>query len=164
MVYGSATPRLEGGGGFCHGPRRLRWAVGYMPAFVLTLLLAPGAEGGFTWFTDAVNINPSTTGSWQDIDLSAIVPAGATGVVVEFDNTASGDYRAVVRGKEDTRDYMSNASYNTIKEKRSRFQIVKLDANRFIEGWISNQNVDIFAGSRSIPTREQSAARLTDAY
>ncbi len=144
MVYGSATQRLEGGGGFCHGPGRLRWAVGYMLAFVLTLLPAPGAEGGFTWFTDAVNINPSTTGSWQDIDLSAIVPADATGVVVEFDNTADSDYRAVVRGKEDTRDYMSNASYNTIKVKRSRFQIVKLDASRFIEGWITNQNVDIW--------------------
>ena len=102
------------------------------------------SSGGFTWFTDAIDVSPGTTGSWQDIDLSAIVPTGATGVIVEFDNTNDSIYQAVVRGKEDTRNYMSNASYNTIKEKRSRFQIVKLDSNRLIEGWISNANVDIW--------------------
>jgi len=89
-----------------------------------------------------LDISLTSTG-WQDIDLSLLVPADATGVVVEIANTHTGNiYRGVLRGKEDTRDYMSNTSYNAISELNHRYQIVKLDSNLCIEGYIDNTSVD----------------------
>ena len=55
---------------------------------------------GFSWFTTAKDISLTTTGSWQDIDLSAYVPAGATGAVVEVVHTGTTNgLSGVVRGK-----------------------------------------------------------------
>ena len=71
---------------------------------------------GFVWHTNACDISLTTTGSWQDIDLSQngsdgdcsgvpLVPVGATGAVVEVVNTGTTEGRSgVVRAKEDTRD------------------------------------------------------------
>tara|TARA_Y100000758_G_scaffold200808_1_gene143444 strand:- start:85 stop:579 length:495 start_codon:yes stop_codon:yes gene_type:complete len=49
-----------------------------------------GADG-FFWFIDAPDISLTTTGSWQDIDLSANVPTGTTGAVVQIINTGTFD-------------------------------------------------------------------------
>ncbi len=58
-------------------------------ALITSSLFAPQrALGGFTWLPAAVDMNFNTTLSWTDIDLSLLVPAGATGVVVEIANTA----------------------------------------------------------------------------
>ena len=74
-----------------------------------------GADG-FFWFIDAPDISLTTTGSWQDIDLSANVPTGTTGAVVEIINTGTFDIQSgLVRGKEDTRDYMSNVLFEEIE-------------------------------------------------
>ena len=99
------------------------------------------ATGGFTWLVTPSDISLGSTG-WQDIDLSTLVPAGATGVVVEIANTDSSVRRGVLRGKEDTREYMFDTSWNAISELCHRYQIVKLDSNRFIEGYINNTSVD----------------------
>ncbi|HAL47898.1 MAG TPA: hypothetical protein DCP37_09105 [Dehalococcoidia bacterium] len=78
--------------------------------------------GGFTWLVNAEDISLSTTNSWQDIDLSPYVPAGATGAIVEVVNTGnSSSYSGVVRGKEDARDYMSNTSYEEIESETHRW-------------------------------------------
>ena len=70
----------------------------------------------FFWFIDAPDISLTTTGSWQDIDLSANVPTGTTGAVVEIINTGTFDtHSGLVRGKEDTRDYMSNVLFEEIE-------------------------------------------------
>ena len=74
-----------------------------------------GADG-FFWFIDAPDISLTTTGSWQDIDLSANVTTGTTGAVVEIINTGTFDTQSgLVRGKEDTRDYMSNVLFEEIE-------------------------------------------------
>ena len=102
----------------------------------------PTADG-FVWFVNAIDISLSATSTWQDIDLSPNIPVGATGAIVEIVNTGvSSDYSAVVRGKEDTRDYMSNAAYQEIESKTHRWQIVKVDANRLIQGYIENGEID----------------------
>ena len=67
---------------------------------------------GFFWFTDAVDISLITALSWEDIDLTDEVPEGTTGAIIEIINTGTeGTQSGVVRGKEDTRDYMSNTAY-----------------------------------------------------
>ena len=101
------------------------------------------SEWGFVWFTNANDISLSTTGSWQDIDLSPYLPVGTTGAIVELVNTSTGSaYSGVVRGKEDTRDYMSNASFEDIRAGTHRYQIVKVDSNRLLQGYIENVQID----------------------
>lgn len=98
---------------------------------------------GFFWFTNAMDISLITALSWQDIDLTDEVPEGTTGAIVEIINTAtSGTLSGVVRGKEDTRDYMSNTNYEEIEEETHRWQIVKVDSNRVIQGYVEDTQID----------------------
>jgi len=98
---------------------------------------------GFFWFTNAYDISLTTTGSWEDIDLSAYVPAGTSGVVVEVVNTANiNDLSGVVRGKEDTRNYMSNPLFEAMAKETHRWQIVKVDSDRLIQGYIEDVAID----------------------
>ena len=98
---------------------------------------------GFVWFTNATDISLTTTGSWQDIDLAASLPEGATGAIVEVVNTgSSSDYSGMVRGKNDTRDYLSNILFEEIQASTHRWQMVQVDPNRQIQGYIENIEID----------------------
>ncbi len=98
---------------------------------------------GFVWLDPAVDISLTPIDSWKNINLSAYVPNGATGAVVEVVKTdITGDHTGVVRAKEDTRDYMSSPSFQEIEAGTHRWQIVKLDNTRSIQGHISNTSVD----------------------
>ena len=98
---------------------------------------------GFFWFTNATDISLTTTGSWQNIDLSAYVPKGTSGAIVELVHTGSSTaYSGVVRGKEDTRDYMSDGNFEEIEQETHRWQIVKVDSNLLIQGYIENTEID----------------------
>ena len=97
---------------------------------------------GFSWFVNAVDIGAITIDSWQDIDLSTIVPEGTTGAIVEIINTSTTDYTGVVRGKEDTRDYVSSNNNQEVEDETHRWQIVKVDSNRIIQGHIEHRQVD----------------------
>ena len=98
-------------------------------------------EEGFTWLTQADDISVTTAGSWQDIDLSSYVPSNAAGVVVELINTDNATHRAFVRGKEDTRDYMSGPQDGRLRNRTHRWQMVKLDSNRTIQGYVNDTSV-----------------------
>ena len=100
------------------------------------------ALGGFTWFTTARDLSLSTPGSWRDIDLLPFVPAGATGAIVEVVNTGTSDHRAVVRGKEDSRDYVFGSSDQEIEGETHRWQIVKMNSNLLINGFTDSTLVD----------------------
>ena len=100
------------------------------------------AASGFYWFVNAIDISMGRTGTWRDIDLSDHVPKGTTGAIVEIINTTTGKRSGVVRGKEDTRDYMSNANYQEVEDETHRWQIVKVDANRIIQGYIEHKQID----------------------
>lgn len=107
------------------------------------LASSPFSTKGFFWFTTAYDISLTTTASWQDIDLSPYVPAGATGAIIEVVNTGTTNaISGVVRGKEDTRNYMSNLSFEEIEEESHRWQIVKVDSNVLIQGYIENTEID----------------------
>ena len=64
-------------------------------------------------------------------------------MIVEVVNSDTGiDYTGVPRAKEDTRDYMSNAAFQEIYRSTHRWQMIKLDSNRRIQGHVSNVAVD----------------------
>ncbi|MCH7737496.1 MAG: hypothetical protein IH872_08870 [Chloroflexi bacterium] len=101
------------------------------------------ADLGFVWTVNATDISLGVTGSWQDIDLSAAVPSGASGAIIEVVNTGSvGSYSGMVRGKDDTRDYMSDAENGLIYPSSHRWQVVKIDSGRLVQGYIENMDID----------------------
>lgn len=105
--------------------------------------VTPFGPDGFFWFPDAPDISLTVTDSWEDIDLSAYVPTGTSGAVVEIINTGTmGTLSGVVRGKEDTRDYMAVAAYEEVEDDTHRWQIVKADSNRTIQGYIEDVQID----------------------
>ncbi len=124
------------------------------PAYITASATANGAaspvvhaEGavatGFSWFTTAVDISLATTGSWQDIDLSPYLPVATTGAVVELVNTGlSSTISGVIRGTQDARNYMSSVLYEEFEAETHRWQIVKVDDNRLIEGYIESTDID----------------------
>ena len=99
---------------------------------------------GFFWFTNAYDISLTTTGlPWQDIDLSVHVPAGTTGAIVDVVHTGTTDaISGLVRGKPDTREYMSDTRFEALQKNTHRWQIVKVDSNRLIQGYIENVAID----------------------
>ena len=103
-----------------------------------------GADWGFTWLDSPIEKTYTTTSQWIDLDLSGDVPASATGVIVAEVSDTSSDLHIVVRGKEDTNDYMSSTSYCEFEDETWRMQIVKLDANRYIQYWSDNTALRLF--------------------
>jgi hypothetical protein len=101
------------------------------------------ADFGFVWSTNADDLTLPFTDLWWDIDLSAYVPVGATGAIVEVVNTGVGLAGGVVRGKEDPRNYMFNPSFGPIllEPETHQWQIVKVDGNRLIQGYITSTDI-----------------------
>ncbi|NQW22663.1 MAG: hypothetical protein HQ475_04365 [SAR202 cluster bacterium] len=98
---------------------------------------------GFVWSENATDISLVTTGSWQDIDLSAAVPAGAAGAIVEVVNAGTvGTYSGMVRGKNDTNNYMADPLNGLVYPSSHRWQVVAIDSNRTIQGYIENADID----------------------
>jgi hypothetical protein len=94
---------------------------------------------GFNLFTNGIDVTPTTTGSWVDVDVSSYVPSGSTGAILKIVNTTSSAYRAEVRKNGGTQDIglMIAASYY-------RVAFVMLDADRIFEAYIGNTGVKIY--------------------
>lgn len=95
---------------------------------------------GFTFFTNAIDKTPGTTNSWQDVDCSANIPSGSTGVILKIVNTSStvGD-RAEVRknGSSDDIGLIIVTQY-------TRYAFVGVDENRIFEAYIANTAFKIY--------------------
>ena len=59
-----------------------------------------------------------------------------------INNDINTNYSGVVRGKEDIRDYMSNPSYKEVQVQTHRWQMVKVDNNLLIQGYIENTQIE----------------------
>ena len=103
------------------------------------------ADFGFVWSSNATDISIPVTGTgvWNNIDLSAHIPTTATGAVVEIVNAGStSNYSGVVRGTEDTNDYMSNLEFQRLYASSHRWQVVKVDSSQTIQGFIEHEDID----------------------
>ena len=65
-----------------------------------------------------------------------------TGFYEGINDGSDGDNRGVVRGKEDTRDYMSDSDAQRVEGKSHRYQVVKLNSARVIQGYITDVDID----------------------
>ncbi|MBT4073134.1 MAG: hypothetical protein HOE75_05585 [Chloroflexi bacterium] len=94
---------------------------------------------GFVWLDNGVDITPGTIDSWQVIDLSASVPAGTTGAIVELINThPSNAVSGVVRGGDDTTEYMPDASAQKLAGHTHRWQVVEVNSALEIQGYVES--------------------------
>jgi hypothetical protein len=93
---------------------------------------------GITWL-EPTDLGLTTTGAWTDVDVSASVPEGATGVILHIVNSSTTYYRNGVRknGSSDNRNMIlfSHSHYWTM---------VGVDADRVFEAYIANVAVDIY--------------------
>jgi hypothetical protein len=88
---------------------------------------------------DPVEVTPGTAGSWQDVDASGSVPAGATGVILHCVDTSSNAYALGLRKNGSTDDRYSN-----IKGTHC-WAAIGVDANRVFEAYVgSTSYIDIY--------------------
>lgn len=94
-------------------------------------------------YIDPVQLTISSIGSWIDIDVSAHIPAGATGVILHVENvsTNSADiYDISFRKNGSTDGYSGKINFNT-----HEFFFVGVDANRIFEIFTVNiLNVNVY--------------------
>jgi len=90
--------------------------------------------GYFTWetfFTNYIEVTPGTTG-WRDVDVSAHVPAGTTGVILDIQNVDTSNRYYAVRKKGSTDD----RSTLRIHQGCHTYAVVGVDNNRQFQAYI----------------------------
>ena len=88
-----------------------------------------------------VEVTPGTAGSWQDVNVSAYVPSGATGVILHIVNTSTGTtYALGIRKNGSTDDRHPN-----LTNAAHLWAPIGIDANRVFEAYIgSTTYIDIY--------------------
>src|SRR3989344_4521565 len=101
---------------------------------VFYLFSALPAEADVFNYITPVNATPITANSWQDVDVSAYVPSGATGVIlhVDVDNGYTGGLGLRKNGSTDTGRGGLYANGNN----QHFWTMAGLDANRIFEAYI----------------------------
>ncbi len=81
---------------------------------LLSILLSSGplfgASPAFNYLTPPIEITPSLNNTWEDVDTSVLFTAGATGVIVQFENTGLADTDWGVRPKGSVRSFFATGS------------------------------------------------------
>jgi hypothetical protein len=93
---------------------------------------------GLNFLGNAIDKTPSA-GSWQDVDCSTNVPAGATGVILEVQNTGAAAYNAAFRKNGSSED----RTQNTLASQQQAVY-VGLDSNRIFEAYIGDATVKLW--------------------
>jgi len=97
-------------------------------------------RSGFYFFKNDYDVSPAT-GSWQEVDVSAYIPPGSTGVILDLHNKqASGQYVDVRKNGSSDDDY----AYSIIFGGSHRYAVVGVDENRVFEVKKSHANVKIW--------------------
>jgi hypothetical protein len=114
------------------------WLQGYLPSGQGAMFDAPTEK------------TPAAAGSWQDVDCSDIIPAGAVAAILEVRNTGSSlDRIACVRKKGSSDDFSAT---NKVIALRHQHAVVGLDSSRFFQAYVEHATeVDIFVLGYILP-------------
>ncbi|HEY4714390.1 MAG TPA: hypothetical protein VIH30_09165 [Aquirhabdus sp.] len=99
-------------------------------------------NSGLICFENAYEITPATTGSYVDVDVSPFVPAGASGVLLEFSNYDQSAARKFSARKKGSTDDHYELLYNGIGGHNYFF--CGLDSNRKLQVKIETSNCKIW--------------------
>jgi hypothetical protein len=106
------------------------WVQGYIPSSQCLMADTPTEK------------SPGTAGSWQDVDCSAIIPAGALAAILLIRNTSAANWIACVRKKGSADDFSAS---NKCTQTRQYHAVVGLDGSRIFQAYVEHATeVDIF--------------------
>ena len=92
------------------------------------------------FLTNSVDKSPAS-GAWTDVDVSANIPSGAVGAIVELVNTSgSTAYGGGVRNNGSTDTF----TFGGVRANDHYYQVCGVDANRVFEAWISNTAIQVW--------------------
>jgi hypothetical protein len=114
------------------------------PTSTATLTATPGGcSAAFNYLATPVDVSPGTALAWVDVDVSAYVPSGATGVILQVQNPAlTTAYEYGVR-KNGSTDTWMNAK-RTARDLSTLILMTGLDANRIFEVYVENTTVKTY--------------------
>lgn len=85
------------------------------------------------------DVSPGTTGSWQDVDLSALIASGASGVALHFVNTGTTDRDCGWRKKGSTDDRKES-----LRNACQAYGYIGVDGSRVCQVYIGHAEIDVF--------------------
>jgi hypothetical protein len=101
---------------------------------------ADSTDSGFNFFTDSIDISIGVALSWEDVDVSAYVPAGSTGVILEMVST-TGLKGYDVRKAGSTDDLYEGIVVYTDMHK---FAYVGLNSSLYFQMYIMDTTIDCY--------------------
>ncbi len=106
------------------------WVQGYLPS----------AQG--LMFDTPTEKTPASAGSWQNVDCSAIIPAGALAAILLIRNSGASNWIACVRKKDSADDFSATHKCGSWRQHHG---VVGLDGSRVFQAYVGHATeVDIF--------------------
>lgn len=91
-------------------------------------------------FITPVEVTPGTAGAWTDVDVSANIPAGSTGVIVHIVNTDTGGLALGLRKNGST-----DGRTNNMRADSHKWACIGVDGSRIFEAFVGSTTlIDIF--------------------
>ncbi|MHC4216878.1 MAG: YCF48-related protein [Planctomycetota bacterium] len=123
--------------------RRGAVLLGRLALGAAAIFVAPTARAQvFNWFDPIIDISDSGTGSWTPIDVSANVPAGATGVMLQVKTEGSSDDEFAIRKNGSSDEWMWGPT--TIKNDTHTWFMIGVDSNRIFEVKQGDNDIDMY--------------------
>jgi len=137
-MAGFTTPAGVCGRGAQRLPARLAWLL-----LALGALATPSEAATFNYLPTPVDVSPGVFNAWTDVNVSAQVPAGATGVIIQWVNPAGGasdlNYGVRMKGSTDNWAFDSEA-----KDGQQGWLMTGLDAARVFQVFVEAAGVQTY--------------------
>lgn len=118
------------------------WKLLYSLAIVLAFIPFNNVQA--VVYMAPVDVTPGTTGSWQDVDLTAYVDAGATaGVYLEFINTG-GTHRQALARKNGSTDQATPGTIDDQEPVSHTFRAMGVDTNDIVEIYLETTGFEVY--------------------
>ena len=91
-------------------------------------------------YIDPVEVTPATANAWTDVDVSAYIPAGSTGVLLHLENAGGADLASGIRKKGST-----DSRTQFTKRLAHHWAAIGVDENRVFQAYVgSTVDINIF--------------------
>lgn len=91
-------------------------------------------------FITPVEVTPGTAGSWQDVDVSANIPSGATGVILHCVNPTGDDTLDIGLRKNGS----SDVRQSDINNDSHYWAMIGVDGSRIFEAYVGSTSLEIW--------------------
>lgn len=99
-------------------------------------------NSGLNFFVNAKNVSPGNYASWQNVDVSAYIPAGATGVIVELSDTEEIGKKMGTRHPDSVQDFSTRTEAFLIGG--HIYQICGVNSSRVFQAYIEDAYCEVW--------------------